>query len=114
MRSLLAASALLLMAPVALSQSAGRVAEPRFEIEDADASDTRVWLSGLAYGLTGYGVALETAGRARFFCLPGDESVDASMLVEILNQRADGQMLSAEAATTEAIRGLQARFPCRD
>lgn len=86
--------------------------EPKFQLEGVGYTETVVFISGLAYGLTYAAARIEHDKGKNFFCLPAGKYVDSKLLLDLLNRRLTG-VQSAESITTITIVELGERFPCK-
>ena len=78
-----------------------------FQLEDSDYRETLIWVSGNSYAYTS--LAHEMAD-AKVYCA---SSVGSQELLEILNSKYKGQLISSEQASASIKNALQVRFPCQ-
>ncbi len=87
------------------------VPQPNFRIEQSDYRQTLIFISGMAYALTGNNAALKNQNKSNFYCVPGSAVIGSKLLIEILNAKYSGRV-SSEAAVAAVMEGLLERFPC--
>jgi len=71
-----------------------------------------LWISGVSYALGATGRLNINPKPQRLFCTPANGHIGSRELFEILNEKFDNAIITAEQAIAEIVRVLPKKFPC--
>ena len=100
------------LAITAAHSSEAWVPEVKFQLEDADYIHTLTWVSGFGYALNAIGKMPDGQNHKRRFCTPINGYIGSKEILEILNDKFEGQTITSEQATAEIIEKIPGKYPC--
>ena len=79
---------------------------PKFSIEGSSYTETLTFISGMAYAISYNDKELAKKNLPNYFCVPNDTSIDSRLLIEIANEKLEGDHTS-EGVTRPLVFRLQ-------
>ncbi len=86
--------------------------EINFSLEGYTLRHTMLWVSGFSYAVGGIGKTITETQHQRSFCSTENRFISSKDLLEILNEKFMGQIISSKQATEEIMKELPKRSPC--
>jgi hypothetical protein len=84
---------------------------PKFSIEGSSYVETLTFVSGFAYALSYSDRKLRSSNLPNYYCIPENEHIDSKLLIDIGNEKLQGDNTSESVAMT-ITEGLADRYPC--
>jgi len=85
--------------------------QPNFSIEGSNYIETLTFISGIAYALEYSNKELLSKRKANFFCVQENQMIGSRLLIELLNEKLEGDYTSEHVVET-LVSQLRDTYPC--